>query len=97
MKGVRRFRDRLKRELKNQKFKQAFDEADFFARLAIQIAKLREEEGLSQGDLARRLHTSQQMISRLEDSHNRSFSLRTLIKLARTFHKKLEVEFRSCK
>ena len=93
MKGVRRFRDRLKRELRNKKFKQAFDEADFFVRLAVQIAKLREEEGLSQQDLAKRLRTSQQMISRLEDVHNRSFSLRTLIKLARTFHKRLDVEF----
>ncbi len=93
MKGVRSFRARLKEELKNKKFKRAFDEEDFYARLAIQIARLREEEGINQHELARRLRTSQQMVSRLEDPHNRSFSIRTLIKLARAFHKKLDVEF----
>ena len=93
MKGVRKFRARLKEELKDQRFKRAFDEEDFFARLAVQIAKLREEEGLSQKDLAKRLHTSQQMVSRLEDPHNTSFSLRTLIRLAQVFRKKLDVEF----
>ena len=93
MKGVRRFRDRLAEDLKDKRFKKAFDEEDLFARLAIQIAKLREEQGLSQIDLAKRLRTSQQMVSRLEDIQNRSFSLRTLIKLAKAFHKKLDVEF----
>ncbi len=93
MKGVRRFRDRLKEDLKDKTFKKAFDEEGLFARLAIQIAKLREEQGLSQVDLAKRLHTSQQMVSRLEDAQNRSFSLKTLIKVARAFHKTLDVEF----
>lgn len=93
MKGVRSFKARLKEELKSKSFKKAFDEEDFYARLAIQIARLREKEGINQQELARRLHTSQQMVSRLEDPHNRSFSIRTLIKLARAFHKKLDVEF----
>lgn len=93
MKSVRRFRDRLEEDLKNKKFKKAFDEEDFFAKLAIQIAKLREEQGVSQKDLAKRLRTAQQTISRLEDPHNRSFSLSTLVKLAKAFHKKLRVGF----
>ena len=93
MKDVRRFRDRLEADLKEPKFKKAFDEADFYVCLAVRIAKLREEQGLSQQELAKRLHTSQQMVSRLESADNRSFSLRTLMKLARTFHKKLQVDF----
>ena len=93
MKGVRRFRDRLKEDLKNRKFKQVFDEEDIYARLAVQIAKIREEQGMSQKDLAERLHTSQQMVSRLEDPANRSLSLQTLIKLAEALHKKLKVRF----
>ena len=93
MKGVRSFRQRLKEDLKDKGFKRAFDEEDLFARLAIRIAKLREEQGLSQVELAKRLHTSQQMVSRLEDPHNKSFSLRTLLKLAGAFHRKLEIEF----
>ncbi len=93
MKGVRRFQDQLAKNLKDKKFKRSFDEEDFFARLAIQIAKLREEKGWNQKDLAEHLHTSQQMISRLENPHNRSFSLKTLLKLARTYHKRLDINF----
>lgn len=91
MKGIRRFRDRLKEDLKNKEFRKAFDEEDVYTRLAVQIAKIREEQGLSQKDLAKRLHTSQQMVSRLEDSANRSLSIQTLAKLATALHKKLKI------
>lgn len=40
MKGIRSFRARLKKEVKVKSFKKAFDEEDFFARLAIQFSKL---------------------------------------------------------
>jgi ribosome-binding protein aMBF1 (putative translation factor) len=89
----RKFRDRLREELKDPEFKKAFDEEGVYARLAIQIAQLREEQGLSQKDLAERLHTSQQMISRLEDAENQSLSLGTLVKLAEAFHKRLNIKF----
>ena len=89
--GVRRFSDRLKKELQNPKFRRAFDEEETFASLAIQIAKLRQEEGLSQQALAKRLRTTQQTVSRLEQFDNESYSLRTLVKLAQALHKKLEI------
>ncbi len=89
-----KFRDELREKSKNKEFKKAFDEEDVYARLAIQIAKLREEQGLNQKELAKRLHTSQQMISRLEDPCNRSFSLNTLVKLAKAFHKRLDIRFK---
>jgi len=91
MKSMRRFRDRLKEDLQEKNFKKAFDEEDVFARLAVEIAKVREEQGISQRELAERLHTTQQTVSRLENPRNRSFSLTTLIKLARVFHKSLEI------
>jgi DNA-binding XRE family transcriptional regulator len=91
MTTVRRFRDRLKEDLGDKHFKQAFDEEDVFARLAVEIAKAREEQGLSQKELAERLHTTQQTVSRLENPRNRAFSLATLIKLAKVFHKNIEI------
>ena len=93
MKGARRFRDRLKKDLTDPEFRQAFDEEEVFTSLAIQIARIRQKEGLSQTDLAKRLHTSQQTVSRLEDAHNKSYSLNTLVKLAEALHKKLKIEF----
>ncbi len=92
MKGARRFRDRLKEDLKDPEFRRAFDEEEIYASLAIQIAKIRQKKRLTQQELAKRLHTTQQTVSRLEDIHNKSYSLETLIKLARVLDKELKVE-----
>ncbi|MFH1504271.1 MAG: helix-turn-helix transcriptional regulator [Candidatus Omnitrophota bacterium] len=93
MKDTVKFKDYLKEELKDPEFYEAFEEEEVYASLAIQIAKIRQKEKLTQKELAKRLHTTQQTISRLEDIHNKSYSLRTLIKLARVLHKELKVEF----
>ena len=94
MKGTVKFKDYLKEELKDPEFSKAFDEEEVYASLAIQIAKIRQKEKLTQKELAKRLHTTQQTISRLEDIHNKSYSLQTLIKLARILDKRVSVEFR---
>jgi len=93
MKKERTLRGRLKEDLKNPEFRKIFDEEEIYASLAIQVAKIRQKKKLTQVELARRLHTTQQTISRLEDIHNKSYSLQTLIKLAEALHKKLKVEF----
>ncbi len=92
MKKERTLRNRLKKDLKNPEFRKAFDEEEIFASLAIQVAKIRQKKKLTQLELAERLHTTQQTISRLEDIHNKSYSLQTLIKLAEALDKKLKVE-----
>ncbi len=92
MKKPRRFQDRLREDLKNEEFKKAFDEEEVYAELAIKIAKIRQEEHVTQKELAKRLHTSQQMVSRLEHPDNASLSLKTLIKLARALNKRLSIE-----
>jgi DNA-binding transcriptional regulator YiaG len=93
MKHTVKFKDYLKEQLKNPEFKKAFDEEEIYASLAIQAAKIRQEEKLTQKELAKRLHTTQQTVSRLEDIRNRRYSLRTLINLARALDKQLKVEF----
>jgi DNA-binding XRE family transcriptional regulator len=93
MKGARKFSGYLREQLKDEEFKKSFEEEDIYADLAIEIARLRNERGLSQGDLARLLNTTQQNVSRLENPHNKSFSIMTLIKLARAFHKNVRIQF----
>ncbi len=92
MKGVRRFKDRLKKDLRDPEFRKAFDEEEVYAYLAIQIAKIRQKKNLTQQELAKRLQTTQQNISRLEDIDNRSYSLKTLNKVAQVLGKRLKVE-----
>ena len=93
MKRTIKFKDYLKEQSKNPEFKKAFDEEEIYASLAVQVAKIRESEHLTQRELAEILHTTQQNVSRLEDIHNRSYSLKTLINLARALDKRLKVEF----
>ncbi|MDP8299616.1 MAG: helix-turn-helix transcriptional regulator [Candidatus Tantalella remota] len=93
MKGVRKFKDKLKEELKNTEFRKAFEEEEIFASIAVSLAKLREKEGLTQTDLAKRMHTSQQMVARLENLSNKSFSLKTLAKAASALNKRLVIKF----
>ena len=89
---TRRFRDWLKEELKDQEFRKAFDEEEVYASVAIQIARARQKRKLTQRELAKRLHTTQQTVSRLEDVGDRSYSLKTLVKVARALDKRLKVE-----
>jgi len=93
MKDTVKFKDYLKEELKDSEFREAFDEEEVYASLAIQIAKIRQEQKLTQKELAKQLHTTQQTISRLENIHNKSYSLQTLIKLARILDKQVIVKF----
>ena len=92
MKHYPNFDDRLKKELKSPEFKKAFDQEEIFASLAIQIAKIRQKQGLSQKELAKRLKTTQQTVSRLENINNTSLSLNTLLKLANVLHKQIKIE-----
>ena len=93
MKKFRTFNQRLKEDLKDKEFKKAFEE-DITARIAIQIAKLREKNHLTQKHLSRILHTSQQNVSRLEHPENKSLTINTLQRLASVFHKELVVQFK---
>lgn len=93
MEQSRKFRDRLKGDLRDPKFREAFEEEEIYAFLAIQIAKLREQRHLTQKQLAKLLDTTQQTVSRFEDQKNRRYSLRTLINVAHALNKRLEVKF----
>ena len=93
MRGGRRFRDYLKEQLKDQTVREAYEEEGLFVELAIQIGRLRERKGLTQRALAKRLHTSQQTISRIESPRNGSLSLRTIVKLAHALGKEVKVQF----
>jgi transcriptional regulator with XRE-family HTH domain len=59
--------------------------------VALQIAALREQAGMSQSDLARKLKTSQQQISRLESPGYEGHSLSMLRRVAKVLHARVRV------
>ena len=93
MRKLIKFDDVLREQLKNKEIGKAYEEEGIYVDIAVQIAKLREKKGYSQKELAKKLHTTQQTISRLESSDNRSITLGTLIRLAKALHKRLDIRF----
>jgi DNA-binding XRE family transcriptional regulator len=83
----------LERQLKDENFAKRFRKAGEAWEVALQIISLRRRAGLSQKDLARRLNTSQQQISRLESSSYEGHSLSMLRRVAGALNAKIRVVF----
>ena len=81
----------LEEQMQDRAFAARFKEAGEAWDVALQIAALREEAGLSQKDLARKLKTSQQQISRLESPGYEGHSLRVLRRVAKALHARVRV------
>jgi DNA-binding XRE family transcriptional regulator len=90
---VRTFRSRLREDLKDPEFKAHYQEERQSLKLAMMIAKLREEKGLSQQQMAKLMGTSQQAISRIESGEYEGFTLKTLDKIAEATGTRVKIEF----
>jgi transcriptional regulator with XRE-family HTH domain len=83
----------LEEQLRDPDFARRFEKAGVAWDVALQLAALREEAGLSQADLARRLKTTQQQISRLESLDYEGHSLSMLRRVARVLNTQVRVVF----
>ena len=81
----------LEEQLKDPDFAERFKRAGEAWDVALQIVALREKAGLSQKDLARKLKTSQQQISRLESPSYEGHSLSMLRRVASVLSAKVRV------
>lgn len=87
----------LDEQLKDPAFVARFERAGEAWDVALQIAALREQAGLSQKDLAKLLKTSQQQISRLESPGYEGHSLSTLRRVAEALHTRVRIVFEPAK
>ncbi len=90
---IRTFSDRLNEDIKNPEFRRHFEEEKKAIALAMQIVELRGRLGISQTELAKRMGTSQQAISRLESGEYDGFTLKTLERIAQATGAMLKIEF----
>ncbi len=81
----------LEEQLRDSDFAERFKRAGDAWDVALQLTALREKAGLSQRDLARKLKTSQQQISRLESSGYEGHSLSMLRRVAKVLHARVRV------
>lgn len=78
------FEKKLKEKLKNPEFKEAYEKEKKIIEIAMQVKKSREEEGLSQQELAKKAHITQQQLSKIENAEN--CNIATFIKVINALH-----------
>jgi transcriptional regulator with XRE-family HTH domain len=81
----------LEEQCKDPAFAERFAKAGEAWDVALQIAALRQQAGLSQKELARKLKTSQQQISRLESPSYEGHSLSMLRRVAEALGARIRV------
>ena len=83
------------KEMENPKFKAIYDDISAQMDIGEQIAELRHKAKMSQLQLAKKVKTSRTAIARYESGEYTSFNVKTLAKIARAFHKNLNISFSS--
>ena len=78
---------------KSPEFKKAYDEEVARLQIGYKIAQLRQMRHLSQAELAKKVKTTQQTISRLEDLENAHININTLARLAGALKARLSIDF----
>ncbi|KKS45084.1 hypothetical protein A3J20_01090 [Candidatus Gottesmanbacteria bacterium RIFCSPLOWO2_02_FULL_42_29] len=87
------FEDHLKESLKDPEFKKVWEESEPEYLLAREMIRKRLEKKMSQRDLAKKLKTTQAVISRIE-TMNANPSLSLLKRIANVFGSNLKVSFK---
>ena len=77
-------------ELRDTEFRRLYEDAGIELKVAFEIAKARVAAKITQGELARRVKTKQQTISRIEQGAQ-NLTLVTLDRIARALKVRLEV------
>ncbi|MDC7236044.1 MAG: helix-turn-helix transcriptional regulator [Spirochaetales bacterium] len=67
---MKTFNNHLKESLSDPDFKDLYTEERKLIELSIQIHEVREKSGLSQSDVARMAHVTQQQLSKIENGKN---------------------------
>ncbi len=82
----------LAQQMKNKAFRKAYKEESQRLEIAYRILQLRKQQKLSQKELAKKLHTTQSVVARMETGRQ-NFTTDTLQKVASAFKRDLKIEF----
>jgi len=88
----KRFQDDLNEELgKSKQFRLQFEIESAKLKFAEKLAEIREKMGLTQAELAKKMHVSQQLVSRIESGSD-NITVETLVKFLMTFGVALTID-----
>ena len=67
---MKRFKDHLQNKLRDEEFRQLFEEEKELLELSLKVVDARKQSGLSQKELSEKVHVTQQQISKIENGVN---------------------------
>jgi ribosome-binding protein aMBF1 (putative translation factor) len=77
---------------KSPEFRKSYEEEVARLNIGYKIARLRQMRRLSQAELAKKVRTTQQVISRLEDLKKSGVNVKTLVRIASALNAKLSID-----
>jgi transcriptional regulator with XRE-family HTH domain len=86
---MKTFRKHLNKKLEDKEFKQLYDEEREMLEISIQILNARKNLGISQQELAKKAHITQQQLSRIESGMNCNLS--TFLRVCHALQVKLDL------
>jgi len=89
-------RDFFKKQFQKKGFVKAYETVGPLMDVALAIADARCKAGLSQGELAKKLHTTQSVVSRIENG-NQNISLKMLVRVAHVLNCELSLKMKPLK
>ena len=89
----RTLKEHIREKMKNPEFRKAWYDLDAEFELLESMIRAREEAGLTQEELARKIGTKQPALSRLERGGFRKATVETLNKIAKALDTKLVIKF----
>ena len=87
----------MKPLLKDKKFRQKIEAGVQRLKVITQIIDLRENLGLTQAELAKRVGVSQPFIAKIENDEASNLSLETLVKITEALNGEIEIRIRPSK
>jgi len=89
-----RYKDVLKKKLKDPEFRKEYEKLEDEFKLASQLIELRVGANLTQKELAKRIGTSQPAIARLESGQYKNVSLAFLKRISKALGAVPEIHFK---
>jgi transcriptional regulator with XRE-family HTH domain len=88
----RSLQEHISEKMKEPEFRKAWNDLDAEFNILEMVIKAREEAGLTQEELARRIGTKQPALSRLETGGFQKAKIETLVKIANALNVKLTIQ-----